>query len=444
MDNAVEGPGKGVGAAGEGCGELELQARWFSGEFGRDFMGTAGERVRIVHYGEWNRLEGPDFVEAVVEIDGGAPRRGAIELDLDARDWERHGHACNRDFEDTVLHVFARSGMQQFFSRTRSNRLVTQIRIQPESAGGRGAAVTARPGRCACALGALSKSQLREVLVEAGRFRFAQKASALGRVAAAHGVSEALFQAVSAGLGYPRNQMPFALLAQRLSAARLLRDAHQAEALLFGAAGFLPESDLRGLESGARRYVRGLWEEWWRHRAGYAMSVIPARAWRLSGQRPLNHPHRRVGALGVLVKHWRRVLRLAGERDWPGLKRLLEGLRHAFWSVHYTFQAPVRNGTQALIGRERVEELLINVFLPHAGDDALLEQMRSPEQNRRCRIAAERLLPRRADTRELLRDAICQQGILQLYRDFCVRDASDCVRCPFPEAVNRTVDLFGM
>ena len=30
--------------------ELELQARWFAGEFGREFVSTDGEKVQIVQF----------------------------------------------------------------------------------------------------------------------------------------------------------------------------------------------------------------------------------------------------------------------------------------------------------------------------------------------------------------------------------------------------------
>jgi hypothetical protein len=30
-----------------------------------------------------------------------------------------------------------------------------------------------------------------------------------------------------------------------------------------------------------------------------------------------------------------------------------------------------------------------------------------------------------------------QQGLLQVYEDFCLRDASDCARCRFPEQLAR-------
>src|SRR5829696_9170895 len=78
--------------------EHELQARWFAGEFGRDFTSTDGRRVRVVQPGVWNHEAGPDFADAAVAFDDGEPIRGCIELDPDARDWERHGHGANPDY----------------------------------------------------------------------------------------------------------------------------------------------------------------------------------------------------------------------------------------------------------------------------------------------------------------------------------------------------------
>src|SRR5436190_17689649 len=77
--------------------EHELQARWFAGEFGREFTSIDGRSVQIVQFGVWNHEAGPDFAEAAISIDGGEPIRGCIEIDPDARDWERHGHGSNPD-----------------------------------------------------------------------------------------------------------------------------------------------------------------------------------------------------------------------------------------------------------------------------------------------------------------------------------------------------------
>src|SRR4029450_3161589 len=53
--------------------ELELQARWFAGDFGKHFVSTTGDRIDIVQFGTWNRETGPDFRDAAIRINGGDP-----------------------------------------------------------------------------------------------------------------------------------------------------------------------------------------------------------------------------------------------------------------------------------------------------------------------------------------------------------------------------------
>src|SRR5262249_34357495 len=44
--------------------ELELQARWFAGDFGKRFVSTSGDEIDIIQFGTWNREAGPDFRDA--------------------------------------------------------------------------------------------------------------------------------------------------------------------------------------------------------------------------------------------------------------------------------------------------------------------------------------------------------------------------------------------
>ena len=100
--------------------ELELQARWFAGDFGKRFISTAGDEIDVVQFGTWNRESGPDFRDAAIRINGGDPIRGCIEIDLLDRSWETHGHATNPAFDETVLHVFVERSDREFFTRTKS------------------------------------------------------------------------------------------------------------------------------------------------------------------------------------------------------------------------------------------------------------------------------------------------------------------------------------
>src|SRR4029077_19803022 len=94
--------------------ELELQARWFAGDFGRSFVSTRGNHIDIVQFGSWNREAGPDFANAAISVNGNAPIRGSIEIDLIDRNWELHGHATNPAFDETVLHVFVDKSDREF------------------------------------------------------------------------------------------------------------------------------------------------------------------------------------------------------------------------------------------------------------------------------------------------------------------------------------------
>lgn len=221
--------------------ELELQARWFAGDFGRVFRSVCGKQIEIVQFGTWNREAGPDFTGAAIRIDRGEVARGSIEFDLTNRSWETHGHATNPAFETTVLHVFVHASEQAFFTRTPSHRNVPQVRVQlatlPDSFAAN--VPLARPGRCQAPLHGLPAERVRGVLTGASQFRLQRKAARLRTLIDNHGRDEALFQEIAAALGYKQNKLPFTLLAQRLPLATLRASGDDAEALLFGVAGFL-------------------------------------------------------------------------------------------------------------------------------------------------------------------------------------------------------------
>jgi hypothetical protein len=421
--------------------ELEMQAHWFAGDFGREFTSTAGEKVRVVQFGVWNREAGPDFAEAAIALNGGEPRRGCIEFDPDARDWERHGHATNPDYESVVLHVFTRTGGGEFFTRTAQHRNVPQVLLDltrladevpsplPE----------AKLGRCAGPLRELPEDKAREVLLGAAQFRLRRKAAALARLTESHGADEALFQALAATLGYKSNKLPFTLLAQRLP-FKLLRKADP-DALLFGVSGFLP-NDLAAFDAPTRSYLRGLWEQWWPRRAEFERLKIAPDLWRMSGQRPMNHPQRRLAALAQLVRHWPKIRALRDQCEPGAIHEFFANLTDDYWDFHYTVTSKKSARRMALVGESRVTEMLANVFFPLAiaQDETRwigFKNLRAPLTNQRVEVAALRLFGESPRQREFQKSAALQQGLLQIYEDFCLRDASDCARCLFPQQLAR-------
>ena len=428
-------------------GEIELQSLWFAGAFGDRFVGTRGETVWIRQFGHWNHSAGPDFTECAVEVDGEV-RRGDIEFDPDARDWERHGHGASEGFDRVELHVFvsAPEGVE-VYTRTSRHRAVPQVRLTREQLqaglGRPRAQAEARLGRCSTPLAEWPAERIERLIEQAALFRLQAKGARLRRTAACHGSSEAVYQAMAEALGYRHNRLPMRVLAQRLPLARLRGlKAREREARLFGHAGFLSADQHRRAGEAARPYLRGLWDCWWKEQAGRA-GQRPSPPWKAAGSRPGNHPQRRLGAMAQLIERWPLVERAMDParpfepRLW---QREVESLRHEFWSFHYTLTSNARAADKAvaLIGAARAADLLANVIYPwrEREDPTAWEVYRALPaglDNQSVRRAGIRLFGRRRDGARFRRRLHQQQGLLQLYADFCLVDDSGCDECDFPE-----------
>jgi hypothetical protein len=430
--------------------ELELQARWFSGEFGRNFVATGGEKIDIVQVGTWNREAGPDFSDAAVRVNGDEPRRGCVEIDLIDRSWETHGHSTNPAFDQTVLHVFVERSDREFFTRTSANRNVPQVQIDPGTLPEAFSAniPLARPGRCHAPLENLPEERVRSVLDAAAQFRLQKKAARIRAKIDNHGRDNALFQEIAATLGYKENKLPFTLIAQRFSSRLLREKPDEIESILFGLSGFLEAPDLAVYKRSARSYVRKLWDHWWPRRDEMQRLILPKKVWKLSSTRPANHPQRRLAALSVFAQEWAAFRRSLGQRAAAVVLKFCERLDHPFWKFRYTLSAAPARDPMALVGESRVVEILANVIFPFwCAEDAChavagrrrinvwedYVNLRAHLTNRRLETAAARLFGSDPRRRQFTKTVAHQQALLQIYEDFCLQDNSDCAHCPFPE-----------
>jgi hypothetical protein len=255
-----------------------------------------------------------------------------------------------------------------------------------------------------------------------------------------------LFQELAAALGYKQNKLPFTLITQRVSLKLLRETTADTESILFGIAGFLRTADLDLYATSAREYVRRLWDRWWPHRDELQRLILPDKIWRLSSTRPLNHPQRRLAALAILARDWPRLQRASGKSSVDAARDFFQTLAHPFWNFHYTLTSKATSKKIALIGEARVADILANVLFPfwlaHDLDaprslakNMWREYARLPAQlsNRRVETGASRLFGGDPRRKEFLKTVANQQGLLQIYEDFCMRDNSDCTACPFPE-----------
>ena len=262
---------------------------------------------------------------------------------------------------------------------------------------------------------------------------------------------EGLFRA----LGYKHNTWPMHCLAERRGRWLPARASSLGlQARLLGIGGLLPP-ELTRSQSSADGYLRRVWDFWWREREEFQDCVLPASLWRFHGQRPANHPQRRLalaahwlssGDLVSKIERWC-ASRVPDEKLADSLMDLLQIARDDFWSWHWTIRSPRLKKPQPLLGKGRVTDLAVNVILPWLWIRAVegrnedlqraiehrFDAWPPAEDNAVLRLARQRLLggaPRRA-----LRSAAQQQGVIQIVRDFCDHSNAACRGCRFPRLV---------
>ncbi len=330
-----------------------LLARLWSKRAARqaEFRTGNGTRFRVLYPGHPGGGAGPDFRDALLQLDGVGLVRGDVEIHLHQRDWRSHGHGSDPNYNGVVLH--AALEVESPATELQSGRQAPVVSLQallegddPPEGGPNPALweVLARHGYPEPA----SKDELESLLDEAGDRRFLGKSAWIQSLLQEQGPDQVLYEGMLEGLGYRFNQQPFLKLAQRAPYEALARAAdgspgskrvEQLESLLLSLAGF----PLQG--HGAATPSR-------RSGFGPALSV---KEWRLFRVRPSNHPRRRIaGAARILDRFLdsgpARGLTLAA----TGPKELTAAL---------TVEAdPGHKGS--FIGQDRARDLAVNVALP--------------------------------------------------------------------------------
>ncbi len=407
--------------AGEACpqplpSESELESLWADG-----LPGELGGGVQVLDCGEWNRGDGPDFLRAELLI-GGRRVRGDVEIDRSADSWELAGHGDDPAYDHVALHVIFSPAPPGWYTRNSQHREIPRLCIPEElwlAASGRRRPLEGMEGEEA-PLRDMPLPQLISLLKAAAARRLEDKRQRHRRRSAVVGSEQAWYEALAVTLGYSANKWPMELLARRAPLRELGGEPEQAEAILFGTAGFLAPLLPERATDGARGYHRSVWDAWWPQRAQYELAASRRIPWVMAAGRPLNHPHRRVAALAVAASRWGELFPLMNGEHAHELERAFAGLSHPYWDWHCSLPAAPMERKAALMGRARVREFLVNhVYVQDSSEAAwntylCLTAESSPMRVRRT---ARLLFGLRADVEKLLPLCFVQQGLLQLERD---------------------------
>ncbi|MBC8280057.1 MAG: DUF2851 family protein, partial [Chloroflexi bacterium] len=328
----------------------------------------AGRRVRVVYPGRSGVTAGPDFRDALLEVEGVGFVRGDVELHIKQKDWDSHGHGGDPNYNGVVFHGALEVHSEA--TRLQSGVMAPVVDLSALLA----ESPTEKVGTNAEAAPLIdlwqvlakrgfprpkSLAEIEQTLDRAGDLRFRWKSSWLLQCIQAEGPDQALYQGLMEGLGYRANQRPFIELASVApyeivsQAAKKLAPDVRYEAIcrwLIGCSGLSLPKDRAAEPRFEQKTPRGLGR------------VMNQQEWRLFRVRPTNHPRRRIIGAATLLDRFLKTGLTAG------LQEVVQGGRPA----KLTAALCVDSGSgPAYVGSGRARDLAVNVVLPfiHAWDD---------------------------------------------------------------------------
>lgn len=339
-----------------------LQFAWESRSFdARDLQTSNGSAIRIVHPGLRNSNQGPDFLNATIEIDK-VRHRGHVEIHVDARDWYRHGHHKDKHYNPVILHVVLSTKHKSILrqDQTEIPEVCLGSRLSPVFLE-RGSQLLDKAKELPCSgfVRGIPEEIGQRLLDNLGRDRMAAKVTHFCHLLRNPALDwmQLLWEEVAAGFGGRVNREVFREMARRLPYRVLRRYASivpTREALLFGMCGYLsgPAKD---------EYHDQLQEEW-RYLEG--MHRLPRCHYplRYHRMRPGGLPQRRLSQLGHFIVQFPMFSDLLTS---TGINRFLnsEFQVSRYWETHDNFGQPCQPRASKT-GRDFRRVIALNTLIP--------------------------------------------------------------------------------
>ena len=395
----------------------------------KELKTTTGQQVEVIDTGLANTDAGPDFFNAKLKLDG-VLWIGNIEIHERSSDWFKHGHHADAGYNSVILHIA--SEIDTEISRSNGERIPQIQLICPEAV---------RPNYkelletdsyppCYRIIPSLPPFTAHSWMTALQMERFEQKATLLNeRLKRCQGNWEdAFFITLARNFGFGLNGDAFETWAHRLpfrAVDKHRNDLFQIEAIFFGQAGILEDSDGDG-------YYLRLKKEYTYLQHKFGLIPMDASLWRFLRLRPANFPHIRIAQLACLYHRAYGLLsRIMETETLQGVRDILKGGTSEYWLTHYTFggSSPSRPKT---LSNTSLDLLIINTVVTflyayglHKGNRVL------------CARAGSFLEELKAENNYITRmweqcgmkasNAADSQALIQLKKEYC--DKKKCLYC---------------
>lgn len=395
----------------------------------KELKTTTGQQVEVIDTGLANTDAGPDFFNAKLKLDG-VLWIGNIEIHERSSDWFKHGHHADAGYNSVILHIA--SEIDTEISRSNGERIPQIQLICPEAVrtNYKELLETDSYPPCYRIIPSLPPFTAHSWMTALQMERFEQKATLLNeRLKRCQGNWEdAFFITLARNFGFGLNGDAFETWAHRLpfrAVDKHRNDLFQIEAVFFGQAGMLEDSDGDG-------YYLRLKKEYTYLQHKFGLIPMDASLWRFLRLRPANFPHIRIAQLACLYHRAYGLLsRIMETETLQGVRDILKGGTSEYWLTHYTFggSSPSRPKT---LSNTSLDLLIINTVVTflyayglHKGNRVL------------CARAGSFLEELKAENNYITRmweqcgmkasNAADSQALIQLKKEYC--DKKKCLYC---------------
>ena len=395
----------------------------------KELKTTTGQQVEVIDTGLANTDAGPDFFNAKLKLDG-VLWIGNIEIHERSSDWFKHGHHADAGYNSVILHIA--SEIDTEISRSNGERIPQIQLICPEAVrtNYKELLETDSYPPCYRIIPSLPPFTAHSWMTALQTERFEQKATLLNeRLKRCQGNWEdAFFITLARNFGFGLNGDAFETWAHRLpfrAVDKHRNDLFQIEAIFFGQAGILEDSDGDG-------YYLRLKKEYTYLQHKFGLIPMDASLWRFLRLRPANFPHIRIAQLACLYHRAYGLLsRIMETETLQGVRDILKGGTSEYWLTHYTFggSSPSRPKT---LSNTSLDLLIINTVVTflyayglHKGNRVL------------CARAGSFLEELKAENNYITRmweqcgmkasNAADSQALIQLKKEYC--DKKKCLYC---------------
>lgn len=395
----------------------------------KELKTTTGQQVEVIDTGLANTDAGPDFFNAKLKLDG-VLWIGNIEIHERSSDWFKHGHHADTGYNSVILHIA--SEIDTEISRSNGERIPQIQLICPEAVrtNYKELLETDSYPPCYRIIPSLSPFTAHSWMSALQMERFEQKATLLNeRLKRCQGNWEdAFFITLARNFGFGLNGDAFETWAHQLpfrAVDKHRNDLFQIEAIFFGQAGILEDSDGDG-------YYLRLKKEYIYLQHKFELIPMNTSLWRFLRLRPTNFPHIRIAQLACLYHRAYGLLsRIMETETLQGVRDILKGGTSEYWLTHYTFggSSPSR---QKSLSNTSLDLLIINTVVTflyayglHKGNPVL------------CARAGSFLEELKAENNYITRmweqcgmkasNAADSQALIQLKKEYC--DKKKCLYC---------------